>query len=81
MAPVATTKRDDVTSELVKPVVTQKVFNPFYPPPNCDDGDESYKYANLKVHTSFLICQILSSYPLFPLAFFPKLILGATGGS
>jgi len=54
MAPVATTERDNVTTAPVKPVVTQKVFNPFYSPPSGDDGNESYKYADLKVGTSFL---------------------------
>ncbi|KAF8802477.1 TauD-domain-containing protein [Phlegmacium glaucopus] len=48
MAPVATTERDNVTTAPVKPVVTQKVFNPFYSPPNDDDGNETYKYAELK---------------------------------
>ena len=53
MAPVATTERDNVTATPVKPVVTEKVFNPFYSPPSVDDGNESYKYADFKVRPAF----------------------------
>lgn len=59
MAPVATTERDNVTIAPVKPAVIQQVFNPFYSPPSVvDDGNASYKYADFKVGTSFLIRQV-----------------------
>jgi hypothetical protein len=69
MAPVAIPERDNVTTAPVKPVVTQRVFNPFYSPPSVDDGNESYKYADFKVDTSFLIpaviyLELVSSFSL-----------------
>ena len=80
MAPVATTERDNVATP-VKPVLTEKVFNPFYSPPSVDDGNEFYKYANFKVqpqlsliHSSVSLLKSLS-------AFIPKFVLGTTRGS
>jgi sulfonate dioxygenase len=65
MAPVATTERDNVTEAPLKPV-----FNPFYSPPSVDDGNESYKYANLKVRLQlsnlYRLSLLYPSQPSFP---------------
>lgn len=80
MAPVATTERDNVTAP-VKPVVMEKVYNPFYSPPSVDDGNESYKYANFKVRLQLSNSSSILPSKIFPSAFIPKVVLGATRGS
>jgi len=78
MAPVATTERDSTPNGPVKPAVADKVFNPFYSPPDTDNGDETYKYADFKVRWPV---SMHSSKLKFLLAVVPKYCIRAPQGA
>ena len=49
MAAAATSKQTAPTTNGQKAKEANQLFNPFYSPPGHDDGNETYRYAELKV--------------------------------